>query len=110
MEIGVGQAVPGETLDGRQVHHAAECRRAGVAEIIEQDDQHIGRARRRFDLEDGRRLGTAGLALGAWAGCGSGPDWPQAAAIIANAATTRTKLPFDTRVIVSPIAGPPTPS
>ena len=48
----------------RQVHHAAERRRAGVAEIIEQDDQHIGRARRRLDLEDGRRLGIAGIELG----------------------------------------------
>ena len=64
MEIGVGQSVLGETLDGRQVHHAAERRRAGVAEIIEQDDQHIGRTRRRFDLEDGRSLGIAGIELG----------------------------------------------
>ena len=64
MEIGVGQSVLGETLDGRQVHHAAERRGARVAEIIEQDDQHIGRARRRLDLEDGRRLRVPGIELG----------------------------------------------
>ena len=64
MEIVVGQSVLGEALEGRQVHHATERRGAGVAEIVEQDDHDIGRARRRLDLEDRRRLRIAGVELG----------------------------------------------
>jgi hypothetical protein len=64
MEVVIDEPVLGEALDRRQVHHAAEGRGAGVAEVVEEDHHHVRRPGRCLDLEDRRRLYLARVELG----------------------------------------------
>src|SRR6478672_13763894 len=54
VEAAVLQAVPGQPLGGRRRAWAAERARGGEADVVEQDDEHVGGARRRPQRLDRR--------------------------------------------------------
>jgi hypothetical protein len=64
MKIVVDQSVPGEAIQGRQIHLTTEGLRAGVPEVVEEDHDDIGRASRCLDLEDRRSVRLMCIELG----------------------------------------------
>jgi hypothetical protein len=59
MKIVVDHPILSEALKRWHVYHTAEGLRSAEPEIIEQDHNHVGCARRRFNLEQRRRGGFA---------------------------------------------------
>ena len=57
------EAALGEPLGGRRVDRAAEGARRGEADVVEQHDQHVGRALRRPQRLDRRELGVRILGV-----------------------------------------------
>src|SRR4029450_7673564 len=56
VEAGVLHATGSETFSGRSLARTAERARGAKADVIEQDDEHIGGARRRTQRADPRKL------------------------------------------------------
>ena len=60
----VAQSSLGEAIEGGRRDGAAESAGRAEAEVVNQDDQHIGRAFRSGDVKALRRLGVAGVGFG----------------------------------------------
>ena len=63
VELVVAQSARGEPLDGRHVDRPAEPAGHAEAHVVDEHDQHVGRALGRLHLEAGRRRGLPGIEL-----------------------------------------------
>ena len=64
VELVVAQPAGGQTLDRRHVDGPAEPAGHAEAHVVDEHDQHVGRARRRLHLETRRRRRLPGIEFG----------------------------------------------
>ena len=65
-EIVVAQPGLGQSVQRRHLDRSSERRSIAEAEVVEKDDNHVGRAFRRFHLEPWRGLCIMHIKLGDW--------------------------------------------